>query len=502
MAPAALTVVPAEPPPAVPASVVEYLQPEWVEEAAVHGEGPDDALDMLLLFDVDDAVRERIQHLTDGAVRTALVLPGDAFRQEDGLRFHVRPHAAEDYERLLDALCQEGFVPDRVLHLWSRRTDTVPGAQASDVLDHGTRSVFTLSQLLLREDLPRQVRLVYAYMSGTEQAAVHATASGLGKSLWWEDPDFVYKTVQFGNAVELESYDFLESLILELTVREPEGRDVRFVNGRRLVMRWGRFEPGAMGAGHRVLRERGTYLVLGGLGRLGWLCAEHLARTVQARLVLTGRQAATPEREARMESLRQLGAEVLYVPVDLGVASEVTALVEAIHARFGTLHGVFHSAGENRDGLLGTKSLAELDAVLGPKVDGSLLLDAALKDEPLDFWMAFSSLSAMRGNAGQTDYAAASSFLDAFCVGREALRARGERSGRTVSIAWPLWRDGGMHVDAASLEWMRERFGLVPLSTAAGLKALEDGLMPGGPAHFAVLERVRDARDPASARVG
>ncbi|MBE4751861.1 SDR family NAD(P)-dependent oxidoreductase [Corallococcus sp. ZKHCc1 1396] len=502
VAPAALTVVPAEPPPAVPASVVEYLQPEWVEEAAVHGEGPDDALDMLLLFDVDDAVRERIQHLTDGAVRTALVLPGDAFRQEDGLRFHVRPHAAEDYERLLDALCQEGFVPDRVLHLWSRRTDTVPGAQASDVLDHGTRSVFTLSQLLLREDLPRQVRLVYAYMSGTEQAAVHATASGLGKSLWWEDPDFVYKTVQFGNAVELESYDFLESLILELTVREPEGRDVRFVNGRRLVMRWGRFEPGAMGAGHRVLRERGTYLVLGGLGRLGWLCAEHLARTVQARLVLTGRQAATPEREARMESLRQLGAEVLYVPVDLGVASEVTALVEAIHARFGTLHGVFHSAGENRDGLLGTKSLAELDAVLGPKVDGSLLLDAALKDEPLDFWMAFSSLSAMRGNAGQTDYAAASSFLDAFCVGREALRARGERSGRTVSIAWPLWRDGGMHVDAASLEWMRERFGLVPLSTAAGLKALEDGLMPGGPAHFAVLERVRDARDPASARVG
>src|SRR5688572_28102795 len=39
----------------------------------------------------------------------------------------------------------------------------------------------------------------------------------------------------------------------------------------------------------RRLRERGVYMITGGLGRIGLLLAEYLARTAQAKLILTGR---------------------------------------------------------------------------------------------------------------------------------------------------------------------------------------------------------------------
>jgi acyl transferase domain-containing protein/SAM-dependent methyltransferase len=46
-----------------------------------------------------------------------------------------------------------------------------------------------------------------------------------------------------------------------------------------------------------VLKKHGVYLITGGLGGVGLTIAEHLARTVQARLVLVGRESAPPRSE-------------------------------------------------------------------------------------------------------------------------------------------------------------------------------------------------------------
>ena len=74
-----------------------------------------------------------------------------------------------------------------------------------------------------------------------------------------------------------------------------------------------------------------------------------------------------------------------------------------------------------------------MSAVLAPKVYGTLYLDELTKDEDLDFFVTFSSLAAVAGNAGQTDYSFANSFMDSFAAGRERLRADGARSGRTLT---------------------------------------------------------------------
>jgi hypothetical protein len=143
---------------------------------------------------------------------------------------------------------------------------------------------------------------------------------------------------------------------------------------------------------------------------------------------------------------------------------------------------VVHAAGVTRDGLLRDKTLADLDAVFGPKALGAVWLDEALADAPMDFCVLVSSASSLRGNVGQTDYAAANRFLDAFALYREGLRAAGSRSGRTIALNWPLWADGRTRPDEQAVSWMKRRFGIVPLATANGLRSFEDALsmVPAG----------------------
>ena len=134
---------------------------------------------------------------------------------------------------------------------------------------------------------------------------------------------------------------------------------------------------------------------------------------------------------------------------------------------------MIHCAGVLRDGLLINKTDEALHAVLAPKVDGAVCLDEATRGEPLDFFVLCSSLAAVSGSAGQTDYALANAFLDHFAAWRQALTAAGRRNGVTRAINWPLWQDGGMRLADQATERLAETIGLRALRSDEGIRALE-----------------------------
>ena len=70
--------------------------------------------------------------------------------------------------------------------------------------------------------------------------------------------------------------------------------------------------------------------------------------------------------------------------------------------------------------------------------------------EPLDFFVLMSSLTAQLGEFGQADYAAANAFLDAFAEARHA------EGAPMMSIAWDAWRDNGMAARAARTAGLAE----------------------------------------------
>ena len=88
-----------------------------------------------------------------------------------------------------------------------------------------------------------------------------------------------------------------------------------------------------------------------------------------------------------------------------------------------------------------------------------------LEEQPLDFFVAFSSASAIHGTPGQAGYAAANAFLDFLPHARMAEKVR--------SVSWGLWTETGMAVksDAAAVHAHIER-GLGGMTTQQGMDAL------------------------------
>lgn len=226
-------------------------------------------------------------------------------------------------------------------------------------------------------------------------------------------------------------------------------------------------------------RTGGVYLITGGFGGLGLLFAEDIAhRAPGATIILAGRTAPDETVQRRIGQIEALGARVDCRAVDVSDADAVVHLIADVVELHGPMTGVVHAAGVLRDGLMAFKSVPDFDYVLRSKVDGTLNLDAATADQPLELFVLFGSVSGALGSAGQSDYAAANAFLDAFADLRGRQASQGERPGQTLALDWPLWADGGMHIDAATQRQQEDR-GHAALSSSAGLAAFDAAVASG-----------------------
>jgi acyl transferase domain-containing protein/cation diffusion facilitator CzcD-associated flavoprotein CzcO/enoyl-CoA hydratase/carnithine racemase/aryl carrier-like protein len=217
----------------------------------------------------------------------------------------------------------------------------------------------------------------------------------------------------------------------------------------------------------------GAYWITGGLGGLGLLFAGGLVARGARRIVLSGRSGSVSGPQAeRIEALAQRGADVRVIPCDVACREDVAGLVANVERTFAPLRGVIHGAGVLDDAFIFGGDADRADKVLRPKIDGTLIVDAATAHIDLQFFVLCSSVASVFGNAGQGAYAGANAFMDAFAEHRAEAMLRGERRGVTRAIAWPLWAEGGMSVAPPFVEALRRRFGTEPLPSDVGLDAL------------------------------
>lgn len=314
------------------------------------------------------------------------------------------------------------------------------------------------------------------------QLVVHPSAmesqvgalAGILKSAHQENSQFVGQTILFAD--DPGAHRIADNL--DRDAGDPFAAEILHAQAKRFVRRQ---EEIAAAPDALPWREGGVYLLAGGAGGLGLILAREIAsKCPGAALVLTGRTALDEKRASAMDCLRGEGATVEYHAVDLGDAEALSALVQDVVARHGALHGVFHCAGVLADGYVVKKSVDELSAVLAPKVAGLVNLDEATADCALDFFVGFSSLAGVWGNAGQSDYAAANAFMDAYLARRADAVAAGRRRGRSLAVNWPLWKDGGMRIDRVYEEQMANATGFVALPSETGIAAFYRALGADG----------------------
>ncbi|TFF02914.1 SDR family NAD(P)-dependent oxidoreductase [Pseudomonas sp. BCA14] len=383
------------------------FQPQWIDEVPPLAQAPNFSQRLILLSGFDSTITAEVQQLAAGCC-TVLDVP-----EQD---------CAVDYQQTALALLQQ-------------------------------------IRLLLGAGGGRRL-LQLAVHNPNDDRIIGGLAAML-RSLQLEVPDVT------GQVIELDEQ---QSLVQRLADNAAAGDvGIRYQAGRRQVQHW-RPCPAVDLAIDAPWKDRGVYLITGGLGGLGRLFAQAIAASVSdATLILTGRSALAPHLLAGIDPGRN---QIEYRQLDVSDAEAVQRLIDGIVAGHHGLNGVLHSAGVIRDSLLINKQDDELKQVMAAKVAGTRNLDLATAGLALDFWICFSSGTGVVGNAGQADYAAANAFVDRYAVYRNQLTAQGLRRGQSLAINWPLWKEGGMQVDEATAQQMAHSTGMVAMPSNAGIHAL------------------------------
>nr|VFJ75372.1 MAG: Acyl transferase domain-containing protein [Candidatus Kentron sp. FW] len=473
---------------------IPYWKPSVLTEALQENTGP-----WLIFEDAHGLGSRLVERLRQQGQTVITVKVGPVFAKQTDDDYTLNPQFDADYETLIGELGTR--MPRSIVHCWCvtpngcRTIEEVDKAQGlviypenpeqndqeiqiplnDDIsFDHfgsgfsgvGFYSLLFLAQALGKRNVTDEIRI--AVVSSNMQAVTgeedlhpeKATVLGPVRTIGQEYPNLACRSIDIAiPASEIE----IEPKLIDQLVEELISESSDLVVAYRGVHRWVQeFEPIRLERSRNAtdrLREKGLYLITGGLGGIGLTLAEHLARTVQARLVLIGRSAfpareewdgwlvahdesnATSHKIRKLQALEALGAEILVASADVADLQQMQEVIAKTERRFGPINGVIHSAGIAGDGVIQIKTMEIAESVLLPKVKGALVLDYLLKGIELDFFVLCSALNSILSIFGQVDYCAANAFLDAFS---HKLRAQGVNA---KCINWGLWQEVGMAVD-------------------------------------------------------
>ena len=435
-------------------------QAAWEEKRAASETLGDLAGRWLVLADRGGVGARLAELLRRQGGEPVLVSAGTSYRCSDEHSYQVDPRSPRDFRRLL----HESGDLRGVVHLWSLDTtavsETTP-ASLDEARDLGCTSVLHLVQALAGTDEDSGPTASETGLFLVTQGAVRATPEdavspaqapiwGLGRVIGLEHPELRGTRIDLGAADSREVRDLLAEL--RAGVRTVE---VALRRGRRRVPRLERFlaqpspalslveSPEEQMGGNLAgtIRDDASYLITGGLGGLGLTVARWMADRGARYLVLMGRREPSEAARGVIEDLRAAGARVRVARGDVVDQQDVTAALSRPDGEppFG---GLVHAAGVLDDRTLVRDDEGRFAAVMAPKVQGAWNLHLASAGETLDFFVLFSSTSALLGSAGQGNYAAANAFLDALAQYR---RAAGLPA---LAIDWSAWSDVGMVSDA------------------------------------------------------
>jgi acyl transferase domain-containing protein len=410
------------------------------------------------------------ERLKDEGQEIITVRAGERFARVSSGTFTVNPGQKEDYNSLLKEL---GTAAHRILHLWSvtgsgssGNTGPEPG-DIDEIQTSGFYSLMALAQAIGKQNYKERIQIAVISdgmqkVTGQEVISpAKATLLGAVKVIPLEYYNIDCSSIDiYSSETESPQYENETNQLLVEFLKDIPGPAVAYRNNFRWLQTT---EPVQLEKPKDIpsrLRREGVYLITGGLGGIGYTIAEYLAKSVRAKLILTGRSLLPPREEweqwpashdpedktsrkiKNVTALEDLGSEVLVCSADVSHYRQMQDVITRAEKQFGPVNGVIHAAGLPDGGVIPLRTRQSTDKILAPKVKGTLVLDELFKHTALDFFIHCSSLVSILGVFGQIGYCAANAFQDAHA--QYKFNAGG---CFTASINWDTWREVGLGVD-------------------------------------------------------
>ncbi len=381
----------------------------------------------------------------------------DNYVRLDALNYQIGSDE-EDYHRLIKDILHY-FADTRenylIVHALARCFDTQePDAATKIQQESGILSLLDLIKSIAGSSMAARTELIVVTNNSTivnknekyvnlENAALF----GAAKVIRQEFPMIKCR------CIDMDEKTAMEYLARELLNGEDRPECV-YRNNNRYVSSFVSVDPLNIKSFGNGIKKKGVYIVSGGNGDLGGIIADFILLK-SGSVALLGMQA---------KAKKPIPPDCQYYQCDITQEEAVHTVINEVRNRQGEIRGVIHCAGVIKDTIMLLKDHDSVMAVLRPKMQGIRLLDKYTQEDKLDFFVAFSSVSAITGSPGQYDYAAANAYMDAFC----SINNRINR--KMISINWSAWKDAGM---AYRLNLKAENHSFRPLETITALEAFE-----------------------------
>lgn len=416
--------------------------------------------------------------LTGAGIEVIMAFAGKTFRAgKNG--FQLDPLKPDHLVRLLDACADKSL--SRIVYLWGLDAPAANEPINSERLLYSQEAVCAgmvhLMQAMEKRDW-RQHPLTWIITKNAEPVQQTDTLPefaqtalwGLGRSLAHEFSRF------WGGLIDWDGRIEAERLAVEIA-RTGDDDQIALRGSERFVPRLVH-RPVTLSDQKMGLRKDGAYLITGGLGSLGLRLARWLAENGAGRLILTSRSGFAPPRRdwqklaakgnkqaEALLAIESLGAKVCTPAADVSDA-EAMKRVFAIKG-FTPIIGVIHAAGVVDPKPAISLTGADLRAELRPKVEGSWILHELTQNLDLDFFVLFSSASAIWGSRLLVSYGAANHFMDGLA------RYRRQLGLTALTVNWAMWGGGGMGLENEQNEFL-VRTGLRPMDPDQALLILRE----------------------------
>ncbi len=453
-----------------------FYVPRWKESTPLallkKGELLEQKSCWLLFIDSYGVGAEIAEQLRQKGQDVVTVGLGEEFTRLDDYTYTINPQQKDDYDALLQALQDQDWKPQEIAHFWSITPDDTLTRQElegqihlkrqffEDCQNLGLYSLVFLAQALGQQNITEPIKLMVVTsnvhdVTGSEILCPEkATILSPCKVIPQEYPNISCCCFDIGLASRHQpSPKHIDYLLAEFTA-QPTDNVIAYRRNHRWVQTYEPIRLEENITGKTRLRKQGVYLITGGLGGVGLVLAEYLAKTVQAKLVLLGRK-GLPEKDQwqewlethdqedsisrkirKVQEIEALGGEVLAIAADVANEEQMQKAIAIVNERFGTINGVIYAAGNSEEAHCAIEEtsppLAQLQ--FDSKVFGIFVLEKVLQQQDLDFCQFTSSLASILGGLGFISYSAANIFMDAY-----AHKHNQNKSCSWSSVNWDDW---------------------------------------------------------------
>lgn len=306
---------------------------------------------------------------------------------------------------------------------------------------------------------------IFEVIDGENIIPINAGLVSFIKTAMLEYPKLNIVLIDTDYSLTMSKVELDEKVSLILSCSSNKVNNELAIRGNEVYIR--QFENIALSNFKETPYKHDGVYVIAGMGGISYELGKDIAKKVRANLIFISRSELNKDRQDKIDEINKLGSRAEYIQVDLIDEDEVKDAIDYIKNKYGRINGVFQSALVLDDKMLHNMTEDVFRKVNLPKVEGSITLYKAIRNEKLDFFMFFSSINSIIGNIGQSNYNAACAFQDSF-----ARYIQQKVNFDVKVINWSYWGTVGAVVSEKYRTNMKKE-GIYPIEIADGIKSIE-----------------------------